>query len=128
MGTKIDDDDVSAELAGQSLNPADFEGGLWIRFRIAGVDKKTFEAKNGKPADTRRVLVLDPGGKQMSLNKRISGSWRMVRVQDPRLAREGGGGLPGRIGVLRWAVGGRLAAAQALLAATTDDEEEAVPF
>jgi hypothetical protein len=83
--TQTDDDDVSAELAGQALNSADFEGGLSIRFRIAGVDKKTFEAKNGKPADTRRVLVLDPGGKQMSLNKtnlRLLVKWFGSKTRD----------------------------------------------
>jgi hypothetical protein len=66
--TTLDDDDVSAELSGAALSKADFDGGQTHVFTIARVDKKEFEAKNGRPAETRRVLTFD-GGKVLTLNR-----------------------------------------------------------
>jgi len=66
--TYLDDDDVSSELTGTALNKADFENGCDHMFVVARVAKKTFEAKNGRPAETRRVLTFD-GGKVLTLNR-----------------------------------------------------------
>jgi hypothetical protein len=64
----LDDDDVSAELTGASLNKADFDDGRSLVVTLARVDKKVFEAKNGRPAETRRVLTFE-GGKLLTLNR-----------------------------------------------------------
>ena len=130
--SEIDDDDVSAELAGQSLNKADFADGVSIRFRIAGVEKKTFDGKNGKEPETRRVLTLDPGGKRLSLNTtnlKLMAKWfgpkpRNWTGKDVAVYRDESVSFGGQL------VGGwRLRRpSRHDLAATTDDEEAAVPF
>ena len=76
-----DDDDVSGELSGQSLNPADFADGRSHTFRITRVDKKTFDARNGRAAEERRVLTFS-NGRILSLNRtnlKLMAKWFGVR-------------------------------------------------
>lgn len=62
------DDDVSADLTGQFLKKADFTDTPAIVFTIRRVEKRSFEAKNGRPAQDKWVLTFD-GDRCMSLNK-----------------------------------------------------------
>jgi hypothetical protein len=62
------DDDVSADLTGQFLKKADFDDRSAIVFTIMRVDKRTFEARNGRPAQDKWVVTFD-GDRCLSLNK-----------------------------------------------------------
>ena len=62
--------DVSSDLGGEYLKKFDIRDSGPQRFAIVGTDRITFEAKNGRPAQTRIVLTF--GGeptRKMSLNK-----------------------------------------------------------
>lgn len=77
MNQQFDDDDVSSDLSGNYLNAADFENGIGRRFTIASVVKQLYEAKNGKPAESKRVLTFDDGH-CLGLNKtnlRLLAKW-----------------------------------------------------
>ena len=63
-----DDDDVSRDLSGSFLNPSDFETDPFITFTIARVEKKAFEAKNGRPAEEKYVATFE-GDRCVGLNK-----------------------------------------------------------
>ena len=64
-----EDDDVSGDLSGSFLTQADFAETPAITFRIAdAVGKKVFEAKNGRPEETKRVLTFTDE-RRLSLNK-----------------------------------------------------------
>jgi hypothetical protein len=66
---QLDDDDVSGELSGQGLNKAEFADGEMVTFtRAGGQEDLRGEAKDGKPAQPRRVLVFH-NDKRMSLNQ-----------------------------------------------------------
>ena len=62
------DDDVSGDLGGKYLNKAEFENGNGIRFTITSVEKTTFEAKNGKPAEVKWVVTF-VGDRSLPLNR-----------------------------------------------------------
>ena len=62
------DDDVSADLSSSFLKQSDFETDPAITFTIARVEKKTFEAKNGRPAEAKWVVTFD-GDRSLGLNK-----------------------------------------------------------
>ena len=71
------DDDVSREVAGDFLDPADFKDGIRRRFTIAVVDKHIFEASNGRPEESKRKLVFNDDH-CLSLNKtnlRLLAKW-----------------------------------------------------
>src|SRR5262245_18514339 len=51
------DYDVTADLSGTYLKKRDLEEGP-LRLTVASVDKVTFEARNGKPAQSRNVLTF----------------------------------------------------------------------
>jgi hypothetical protein len=53
------DDDVSGDLSGSYLKQSDFENDSAIMFTIRRVEKKAFEAKNGRPAEEKWVLTFD---------------------------------------------------------------------
>lgn len=59
LNSELLDDDVSSDLSGQFLNTADFPDGVGRRFTIASVKKQTYEAKNGRPTEQKRVLTFD---------------------------------------------------------------------
>jgi hypothetical protein len=63
-----DDDDVSSDLSGSFLRQSDFSDGSGIVFTIATVEKKDFEAKNGRPAESKWVVTF-VGGRCLGLNK-----------------------------------------------------------
>jgi len=65
---QIPGDDVSADLSGSFLKQSDFEIDPAITFTIARVEKKTFEAKNGRPAEAKWVVTFE-GDRCLGLNK-----------------------------------------------------------
>lgn len=62
------DDDVSGDLTGSFLKQSDFDRDPAITFTIARVEKKDFEAKNGRPAESKWVVTFD-GDRCLGLNK-----------------------------------------------------------
>jgi hypothetical protein len=72
------DDDVSADLGSSDfLKQADFTDGGGQVFTIARVEKRTFEARDGLPADSRWVVTFE-GGRCLGLNKtnlRLLAKW-----------------------------------------------------
>jgi hypothetical protein len=70
MGTdpELENDDVSGDLSGQFLRQADFDDEPSQRFTITRVEKKSFEAKNGRPAESKWVVTFE-GDRCMSLNR-----------------------------------------------------------
>jgi hypothetical protein len=63
-----DDDDVSGDLSGSFLKQSDFDNDPAITFTIARVEKKQFEAKNGRPAEAKWVVTFE-GDRCLGLNK-----------------------------------------------------------
>jgi hypothetical protein len=63
-----DDDDVSGDLSSAFLKQSDFDRDQAIVFTILRVEKKQFEAKNGRPAESKWVVTFD-GERCLSLNK-----------------------------------------------------------
>ena len=63
-----DDDDVSADLSGQFLKQSDFDRDPALTFTIASAEKKAFEAKNGRPAESKWVVTFE-GDRCLGLNK-----------------------------------------------------------
>jgi hypothetical protein len=68
MTTPLDDDDVSADLSGQFLKQSDFEDRPSQLFTIQRVEKKTFEAQGGRPAESKWVVTFD-NDKCLGLNR-----------------------------------------------------------
>jgi hypothetical protein len=62
------DDDVSSDLTGSFLKQSDFDTDPAITFTIRRVEKKDFEAKNGRPAESKWVITFD-GERCLGLNK-----------------------------------------------------------
>jgi len=53
----MQDDDVTGDLSGVYLKRQDFDNGDLV-FTIGSVDKVTFEARNGKPAEQKWALTF----------------------------------------------------------------------
>jgi len=68
MNLDPEPDDVSGDLTGAFLRQADFANFSSQRFSIVRVEKKSFEAKNGRPAESKWVVTFD-GDRCLSLNK-----------------------------------------------------------
>jgi hypothetical protein len=70
MNTSSSDLDITADLGGQYLKKADFEAGEWKRFVVIAVDRVMFEARNGKPAQTKIVVTFEgEPQRKLALNK-----------------------------------------------------------
>ena len=68
MSMQTYDDDVSGDLSGSFLKQSDFDTDPAITFTIRTVEKKQFEAKNGRPAEAKWVVTFD-GDRSLGLNK-----------------------------------------------------------
>jgi hypothetical protein len=68
MSSHFDDDDVSGDLTGSFLKQSDFEQQPEQLFTITSVEKKDFEAKNGRPAESKWVVTFE-GDRCLGLNK-----------------------------------------------------------
>jgi hypothetical protein len=65
----MQDEDVTGDLSGVYLKRQDFANGD-LTFKVASVDKVTFEARNGKPAEQKWALTFaSEPVRKFSLNK-----------------------------------------------------------